>query len=162
MARGGAPLLFPRKRGDSLSRFWRPRHKVPPPPVSRFRHRWHEEGQSPLSRFRRQWHEEGQPPPLSGFRRRCYEDYSPLFVFDGDGQPSHSRFDANGTRRGNPLPFVFDGDMSTPVGGSNHCLQPNDIPPRRDRNLSNDIIYPSNSRYTLQWINPGQLNTRSL
>jgi hypothetical protein len=44
----------------------------------------------------------------------------------------------------------------TSVQTPNHCLQPNDIPPRRHRNLSNDVTYPSPGRYTLQWINPDE------
>jgi len=36
----------------------------------------------------------------------------------------------------------------------NRYLQPDDIPPHSDRTLSNDVTYPSNSRYSLQWLNP--------
>jgi len=36
----------------------------------------------------------------------------------------------------------------------NRYLHPDDIPPYSDRTLSNDVTYPSNGRYSLQWLNP--------
>ena len=48
---------------------------------------------------------------------------------------------------------LSDPYLATNTQTPNHILDPNDIPPRRGRTfMPNNAIYPTGSRYTLQWL----------
>ncbi|KAF8523457.1 hypothetical protein BU17DRAFT_63749 [Hysterangium stoloniferum] len=51
--------------------------------------------------------------------------------------------------------YVFDSRRIAIVKTPNRYLSTSDIPPRNKRpNMTTSITYPTNSRYTLQWLNP--------